>query len=124
MKTMLLALMLASGMAAAHEGQLPAPKHNGVVAESSAGSTAELSLDGGMLMVYLSDHDGKALDSKGAQGEVTLLAGNEKQVLPLKASGANSLMAAGKYTTAAGSKALIKVTLPGKTPELFKFTLK
>lgn len=87
-------------------------KHEGVVSEASLGNTAELSPAGGMLMVYLRDHAGASITSNGA-----------KQVLPLAPSSDNALLAEGSYQAAAGSKAVLKLTFPGKSAELFRFIL-
>jgi nitrogen fixation protein FixH len=100
------------------------PMHNGVLAEASSGSVAELSTEGNMLMVYLADHEGKAVTTKGAVAELTLLNGSEKQSVKLAASGDNSFMAQGQYKAIAGTKAVLKVTLPGKSAEQFRFALK
>ena len=116
-------LLLAASVAYAHEDAPQAPQHGGLVTEAASGHTAELSLAGGMLMVYLRDHEGAPLDSTGAQAEVTLLSGSTKQVLALAPSGANSWMAQGAYQAVAGSKAVLKLTLPGKSAELFRFVL-
>ncbi|MDO8697467.1 MAG: hypothetical protein Q7J74_10205 [Pseudomonas sp.] len=116
-------LLLAANVAYAHEDAPQAPQHAGLVSEAASGHNAELSLAGGMLMVYVRDHEGAPIDSAGAQGEVTLLNGSAKQVLPLAPSGANSLMAQGAYQAVAGSKAVLKLTLPGKSAELFRFVL-
>jgi hypothetical protein len=116
-------LLLAASATYAHEDAPQTPQHGGLVTEAASGHIAELSLAGGMLMVYLSDHAGAPIDSAGAQGEVTLLSGGAKQVLALAPSGANSLMAQGSYQAAAGSKAVLKLTLPGKSAELFRFVL-
>ena len=60
-------------------------------------------------MVYLRDHVGASITSNGALGEVTLLSGSAKQVLPLAPSGDNALLAEGSYQAAAGSKAVLGV---------------
>lgn len=116
-------LLLAASVTYAHEDAPQAPQHAGVVSEAASGHNAELSLAGGMLMVYLRDHAGAPLASKEAQAEVTLLSGTAKQVLALAPSGDNSLMAQGSYQAATGSKAVLKLTLPGKSAELFRFVL-
>jgi hypothetical protein len=116
-------LLLAASAAYAHEDAPQAPQHQGIVTEAASGNTVELSLAGGMLMVYLSDHAGAPLASKDAQAEITLLSGSNKQVLALAPSGGNSLMAQGSYQATAGSKAVLKLTLPGKPAELFRFVL-
>ncbi len=63
------------------------------------------------------------ITSNGALGEVTLLSGSAKQVLPLAPSGDNALLAECSYQAAAGSKAVLKLTFPGKSAELFRFVL-
>jgi hypothetical protein len=116
-------LLLAAHATYAHEDAPQAPQHEGVVSEAASGHNAELSLAGGMLMVYLRDHAGAPISSAGAQGEVTLLSGSAKQVLPLQPSGGDGLMAHGAYQAVAGNKALLKLTLPGQPAELFRFVL-
>ncbi|AVX91890.1 hypothetical protein THH46_30540 [Pseudomonas sp. NA13] len=63
------------------------------------------------------------ITSNGALGEVTLLNGSAKQVLPLEPSGDNAMLAEGSYQAAAGSKAGLRLTFPGKSAELFRFVL-
>jgi uncharacterized protein YdbL (DUF1318 family) len=124
MKNTLMAVTfsLFSSLALAH-GDAPA-KHQGVVAEAASGNLAELSVAGNMLMLYLSDHQGQAINSAGAVAEVTLLSASAKQVLALLPAGDNALMAKEAYSAPAGSKALVKVTLPGQAAEQFRFVLK
>jgi len=117
-------LLLAASATYAHEDAPQAPQHAGVISEATSGNTAELSLVGGMLMVYLRDHAGAPLTSKDAQAEVTLLSGSTKQVLALAPSGDNSLMAKDSFQAAVGSKAVLKLILPGKSAEQFRFVLK
>lgn len=116
-------LILSTGSSYAHEDAPQAPMHSGVVSEGASGNTAELSLDGGMLMVYLRNHDGAPIASKDSSGEITLLTAGKKQVVALLPSGDNSLMAQGSYQAGAGSKAVLKLTLPGKPAEQFRFVL-
>ena len=118
-----ISLLLAANASFAHEDAVQAAQHGGVVSEAASGTTAELSTQGNMLMVYLRDHDGSPIESKGAVAEITLLNGAKKQVLPLAASGENSLMASGEFQAAAGTKALLKLTMPGKSAELFRFAV-
>ncbi len=130
MKTSLLSLLLSTGLTLAagaaygHGDEPMAAMHGGMVSEAASGTTAELSTAGGMLMLYLHDHAGKPIASQGAMAEATVLTGSEKQVLPLAPSGDNSLMASGAFKAAAGSKALVKVSMPGKSAEMFRFVLK
>ncbi|WP_273428674.1 hypothetical protein [Chitinibacter tainanensis] len=113
--------VLASNLAFA-DGDMK-PMHNGVMAEATSGNRAELSLDSNMLMIYLSDHAGKAVAAKGVAAELTLLNGSEKQTVKLMPMG-DGFMATGQYKAVAGTKALLKVTLPGKAAEQFRFALK
>jgi hypothetical protein len=124
MKNALIAVTLSlfSSLALAH-GDTPA-KHQGVIAEAASGDLAELSVAGNMLMLYLSDHQGQAINSAGAVAEVTLLSSSGKQVLKLLPAGDNALMAQEAYSAPAGTKALVKLTLPGKAAEQFRFVLK
>jgi hypothetical protein len=117
-------LSLASAALYAHEDAPQLAQHSGVVSEATSGNTAELSLEGGMLMVYLRNHDGAPIASKDSSGELTLLSAGKKQVVTLLPSGANALMAKDTYQVAAGSKAVLKLTLPGKAAEQFRFALK
>lgn len=124
MKKTLIALgfALVSSMAFA-DGDMKAA-HGGVMAEAAAGTRAELSTADNMLMVYLTGHKGEAIPTKGATAELTLLNGSEKQSLKLAPSGDNAFMAQGQYKAVAGTKAMLKVTLPGKAAEQFRFVLK
>ena len=92
------ALSVVAGLASAHEDAPMLAQHAGVVTEAASGNNAELSAAGGMLMVYLRNHDGVDIASQGATAEVTVLSGGKKQVLALQPSGGNSLMAAEAFS--------------------------
>ena len=77
-----------------------------------------------MAMVYLSDHAGTPVAAKGSSGELTVMTGTEKTTASLMSSDGNVLMASGKFKTAAGSKAIVKFTLAGKTEEQVRLVLK
>ena len=100
------------------------PQQGGVIAEAKSGHRIELVISGDMAMVYLTDHASKPIESKVTTGELTLLTGTEKTTSSLSASGANTLMASGKFKVAAGSKAIVKFTLSGKTEEQVRLTIK
>ncbi|WP_047391607.1 hypothetical protein [Chitinibacter sp. ZOR0017] len=124
MKNVLLSLTLAVATCLSWADGVMTPAHGGVMSEAKSGTRAELSTAGNMLMAYLTSHSNEAIATKGAVAELTLLNGTEKQEVKFMPSGANSLMAQGKYKAVAGSKALLKVTLPGKATEQFRFELK
>ena len=117
------ALSVVAGLASAHEDAPMPVQHAGVVTEAASGNNAELSAAGGMLMVYLRNHDGVDIASQGATAEVTVLSGGKKQVLALQPSGGNSLMAAEAFSAVAGSKAMLKLTLPGQAAEHYRSVL-
>lgn len=101
--------MLISGQVFAH-GDLK-PAHGGQIKEGKL-LTLEVTVDPTMTMVYLTDH-GHAIPSKEATGEVMLLEGATKSTIKLTASGGNSLMGTGTKVKP-GSKAIVKVNVPGK----------
>jgi hypothetical protein len=122
MKKLLIAasIALSAGFAFA-DGALK-PDHGGVMNEAASGHRVELVFRADQLSVYLTDHDGKPVDSKGASGEITLLSGTDKTRAILMPAGANQLL--GKASAAAGAKAIVKFTLPGKPTEQVRLTLK
>ncbi|WP_373974644.1 hypothetical protein NT239_13570 [Chitinibacter sp. SCUT-21] len=124
MKKMMIALSFSLASALSMADGTMTPAHGGVMSEAKSGTRAELSTAGNMLMAYLTSHSNEAIATKGAVAELTLLNGTEKQEVKFMPSGANSLMAQGKYKAVAGTKALLKVTLPGKATEQFRFELK
>ncbi|WIM05866.1 MAG: hypothetical protein OHM77_00830 [Candidatus Nitricoxidivorans perseverans] len=74
------------------------------------------------LQLHLRDH-GKAVDVSKASAKVTLLAGTEKQEVELKPAG-DKLEAVGAFKVAAGAKAVVLVSLPGKPAATARFVLK
>lgn len=74
------------------------------------------------VVVYLTDSNGKKLPSAGATGMATLLSGKDKSVVTLTADGDNRLKGIGKYASAPGMKAIVSITLPGKSAEQARFT--
>ena len=100
------------------------PQQGGVMAEAKSGHRVELVVSADMAMVYLSDHAEKPVAAKGSSGELTLMTGTEKTTSSLMPSDGNVLMGGGKFKTAAGSKAIVKFTLPGKTEEQVRLSFK
>lgn len=119
------ALPLASvPLTALAHGDFKAP-HGGAVAEAPSGHHIELVREDGRLAAYLTDHDGKPVNAQGAQAEVTLLSGGAKSTAHLAPAGGNKLIGATTAATAAaGDKAVLRLTLPGKAAEQVRLTLK
>ena len=72
--------------------------------------------------VYLTDHAGTKLDSKGASGTATVLSGKAKATLKLQPAGDNVLKGAGKFDLAPDMKVAVSITLPGQAAEQARFT--
>ncbi len=105
---LLFALSLPSAaMAHAEHGQ---PQFGGVVAEAGEAQFEIVGKDG-KLVVHVTNH-GAPLETAGASGKLSVLAGTSKQDIELKPAGANRLEAVGSF--AAGAKLLLQVQLPGK----------
>lgn len=122
MKKLLIAVSIAlSSSLAFADGDLK-PHHGGAMAEAASGNRIELVAGTEQLTVYLTNHDGKPVDSKGASGEITLLSGTEKTKTPLTPTSDNQMTA--KASATAGAKAIVKFTLPGKAAEQVRLTLK
>ena len=121
MKKLFIAASIALSAGFAFADGVLKPDHGGVMKEAVSGYRVELVSRGDQLSVYLSDHDGQPVDSKGASGDITLLSGTEKNRAALTPAGANQLL--GKARAAAGAKAIVKFTLPGKPAEQVRLTL-
>lgn len=105
---LLLALSLpTAALAHAEHGQ---PQFGGVVAEAGEAQFEVVGKDG-KLVVHVTNH-GSPLDTTGASGKLTVLAGSAKQEYALKPAGGNRLESSGSY--GAGAKLLLQVQLPGK----------
>ncbi|WP_300449142.1 hypothetical protein [Accumulibacter sp.] len=97
------------------------PLHGGIVAEVTD-MDYELVAKPDVLQMYLRDH-GKAVDVSKASAKVTLLEGTAKQETELKPAG-DKLEAKGNFKVAAGTKAVVLVSLPGKPAATARFVLK
>lgn len=74
------------------------------------------------VMVYVTDHAGKKMQTAGASGTATILAGKLKASAMLKPDGDNRMKGVAKYAAAADMKVLVSITLAGKPPEQTRFT--
>lgn len=74
------------------------------------------------VVVYLTDGKGKKLPSANASGSATLLSGKDKTVVTLSPDGDNRMRGVGKYAPTPGMKAIVSITLPGKSAEQARFT--
>lgn len=74
------------------------------------------------VFVYVTDQAGAKVSSAGASGTATLLAGKARMTLSLMPDGDNRLKGTGKYVSAPDMKAIVAVTLAGKSAEQARFT--
>ncbi len=94
------------------------PAHGGQIIEGKV-LTVELSAQPESVKVYLNAHENK-VDTTHASGEVVLLNGGRKQVIPLSPSGDNSLSGEG-VTLEKNAKAIVKVSVPDFGEEQVRF---
>ncbi len=106
-----LALSLNSAAVLAH-AEHGKPQFGGVVAEAGEAQFEIVGKDG-RLTVHVTSH-GMPLDTAGASGKLTVLAGTDKSEIDLKPAGSNLLQ--GQGHVAAGAKLLVNVQLAGKRP--------
>ena len=88
------------------------PQFGGIVAEAGE-AQFEVVGSAGKVRVHVTEH-GAPLDTAGATGKLTVLAGTQKQEIALKPAGTNLLEGEGQI--ASGAKLLLQVQLAGKKP--------
>ncbi|WP_137937344.1 hypothetical protein [Chitinivorax sp. B] len=96
--------------------------NGGVIVEGKL-VTVEMVAKPDSIRIFLTDH-GKPIDVKGVTGEVVMLSGSEKATVKLNPVAGNELSAKGAYNVAAGTKAIVKITLPNKEMEQIRLTVK
>lgn len=106
-----LALGAASPLALAHSDHGKA-QFGGVVAEAGL-AQFEVVTAGDAVTVHVSNH-GQALDTAGATGKLTVLAGTAKTDIELKPASGSRLLGKGKVPS--GAKMLLNVQLSGGSP--------
>jgi len=87
-----------------------------VVAKTGTGAKEE------QVIVYVTDHAGKAIATMGATGTATILAGSLKTAATLTPDGDNRLKGVAKYASTPDMKVVVSITLPSKQPEQARFT--
>lgn len=73
------------------------------------------------VLVYVTDHANKEIDTKGATGTVTVLSGSKASVV-LKPEGKNLMKGSGNFGLNPKLKAVVSIALPGQQPEQARFT--
>jgi hypothetical protein len=113
-------LILFSASVLAH-GKLVA-KHGGVVSAAHDVMYELVAAPDG-ITVHIDDH-GEKVDTAGASGKLILLKGKNKTELVLTPAGDNKLEAKGAPAVAAGTKAVLAVSLAGKAVVSVRFVVK
>lgn len=107
MKKQIAAVLIAaslgvSGLVMAHGGK---PAQYGGVVQTAGDLQFELVNKGGIITIYVEDHDAKKTTA-GASGKLTVLTGAQKTETTLAAGNDNALVAADKIQIVPGSKAV------------------
>jgi len=82
----------------------------------------ELVVKANEVTVYLTDHAGAKLDSKGATGTATVLSGKTKASVNLLPAEDNVLKGTGKFDLAPDMKVVVSIALPGQAAQQARFT--
>ena len=72
---------------------------------------------GTILIVYVTDHDGKAIPTSGFKGSATILAGKDKQNVTFAPDGENRLKASALYDRGAKPKIVVSVSGNGNSEQ-------
>ena len=74
------------------------------------------------VIVFVTEHAGTKVSTAGAKGTVTILGAKTKTTVNLTPDGNNRLKGSGTYASTSDMKAVVSVTLAGKTAEQARFT--
>lgn len=72
--------------------------------------------------VYVTDHAGKAISTKGATANLVIVQGKQKITVELQAQGENEMVGQGSYAATTDLKAALTFTMAGKGAEQARFT--
>ncbi len=126
-----LSLVLSAGSALAHDdkyfdsiksphgGQtrMAGPYHFELVLKAGSTNTSA-----NPVTVYVTDHAGKAISTKGALASLLIVQGKQKITVDLQAQGENEMVGQGNYAATADLKAALTYTPAGKGAEQARFT--
>lgn len=82
----------------------------------------ELAVKPNEVTVYLTDHAGAKLDSKGVTGTAAVLSGKAKASVKLQPAGDNVLKGTGKFGLAPDMKVVVSISMPGQSAQQARFT--
>lgn len=118
-----LGALLMPGAALAHTSAELANRRGPQGGQMRATPTLHLEMVGRAdeLLLYVYDHDDKAIPTKGASGRATLLLGAERSEIPLEPFGTNGLRATGKVVQDPKLRVVVSLTLAGGKPQQERF---
>ena len=82
----------------------------------------ELVVKANEVSVYVTDHGGKKIDTRGATGTATLLSGKSKANVKLSPAGDNQMKGSGQFALAPDMKVVVSIALAGQTALQGRFT--
>lgn len=82
----------------------------------------ELVVKADEVSVYVTDHGGKKIDTRGATGTATLLSGKSKASVQLTPAGDNQMKGSGKFELAPDMKVVVSIALAGQAALQGRFT--
>ncbi|MGQ0664102.1 MAG: hypothetical protein ACT4P2_11060 [Pseudomonadota bacterium] len=112
-----LAFAVAPGLA--HDQ--PATGPNGGPVADFAGNHMELVVADGLVTIYLTDANAKAIDAKGASASAVVLANKKQEMVPLAHVKANMMQGKGGFLAAKDLRVVVSIALPGKSPAQIRF---
>lgn len=118
-----LALLASQGVFAHGDEQhaTPTAPHGGQVSTVQK-YQYELVVKADEVSVYITDHAGKKIDTRGATGTAILLSGKRKSSMQLTPAGDNQMKGTGKFELAPDMKVVVSIALAGQTALQSRFT--
>lgn len=118
-----LALLVSQGAFAHGDEQhdTPTALHGGQVSTVQK-YQYELVVKADEVSVYVTDHAGKKIDTRGATGTATLLSGKSKASVQLTPAGDNQMKGSGKFELAPDMKVVVSIALAGQPALQGRFT--
>lgn len=107
-----LAVLVTTAAIAAEE----APKYGGQV-RTTASFDLELVAKDKELILYVTDHKGKAIEGQDVTGSATVLFGKSRETVKLSSSAKGVLKGVGGFTVTDDTKVVVSVTAAGKTEQ-------
>jgi len=97
--------------------RMAGPLHYELVTQKNAAASVD-----SPVVVYVTDHAGTPLSTKGATGTATILAGKTRSTASLAPDGDNRMKGLARYVHAPDLKVVVSIILPGAAPEQARFT--